>query len=161
LLGRTRFAGAFLMLGPALDWLAAAQDCFHDDYGTLTRGLLTSAFAPLVGLERLWHLDEMEDLGFALLTGGRRCPSRHSIGGWRRHLTWYEVDAFCRRTAPWRLVQGDDAIVSFDEHTLPRWTKKFRIGKGLCVPKMSSPGRIRRQKRSSALGASRRPTRSR
>jgi hypothetical protein len=130
LLGRTRFAGAFLMLGKALDWLAIAQDCFSDNYGTLTRGLLTSAFAPLVGLERLWHLDEMEDLGFALLTGGRRCPSRHCIGGWRRHLTWYEVDAFCRRTAPWRLVQGDDAIVSFDEHTIPRWTKKFRIGKG-------------------------------
>jgi hypothetical protein len=130
LLGRTRFAGAFLMLGKALDWLAVAQDCFSDDYGTLTRGLLTSVFAPLVGLERLWHLDDMEDLGFALLTGGRRCPSRHGIGGWRRHLPWYEVDAFCRRTAPWRLVQGDDAIVSFDEHTIPRWTKKFRIGKG-------------------------------
>ena len=118
------------MLGPALDWLGAAQECFSDNYSSLTRGLLTSAFAPLVGLERLWHLEEMEDLGFALLTGGRRCPSRHTIGGWRSHLPWYEVDAFCRRTAPWHLVQGDDAIVSFDEHTIPRWTKKFRIGKG-------------------------------
>jgi hypothetical protein len=130
LLGRTRFAGAFLMLGPALEWLAAAQECFADDYGTLTRGLLTSAFAPIVGLERLWHLDAMEDLGFALLTGGRRCPSRHTIGGWRRHLPWYEVDAFCRRTEPWHLVQDDYALVSFDEHTIPRWTKKFHIGKG-------------------------------
>jgi hypothetical protein len=118
------------MLGSALDWLGSAQECFSDDYGSLTRGLLTSAFAPLVGLERLWHLDDMEDLGFALLTGGRRCPSRHTLGGWRRHVPWYEVDAFCRRTAPWHLVQGDDAIVSFDEHTIPRWTKKFRIGKG-------------------------------
>jgi hypothetical protein len=66
------------MLGQALDWLAVAQDCFTDDYGTLTRGLLTSAFAPFVGLERLWHLDDMEDLGFALLTGGRRSvPTWH------------------------------------------------------------------------------------
>jgi hypothetical protein len=118
------------MLGEALGWLAVAQQCFADAYGTLTRGLLTSAFAPVVGLERLWHLDEMEDVGFALLTGGSRCPSRHSIGGWRRHLTWYEVDAFCRRTCPWHLVTADDAIVSFDEHTIPRWTRKFRIGKG-------------------------------
>jgi hypothetical protein len=118
------------MLGDALGWLATAQDCFTDDYGTLTRGLLTSTFAPIVGLERLWHLDEMEDLGFALLTGGRHCPSRHSIGGWRRHLAWQEVDAFCRRTCPWHLVRGDDALVSFDEHTIPRWTRKFRIGKG-------------------------------
>jgi hypothetical protein len=130
LLGRTQYAGAFLMLGEALGWLATAQECFADAYGLLTRGLLTSAFAPLVGLERLWHLEEMEDLGFALLTGGRRCPSRHTIGGWRRQLTWYEVDAFCRRTCPWHLVTGDDAMVSFDEHTIPRWTRKFRIGKG-------------------------------
>jgi hypothetical protein len=118
------------MLGEPLKWLTAAHECFTDDYGSLTRGLLTSAFAPLVGLERLWHLDEMEDRGFALLTGGYRCPSRHTIGGWRRHLSWYEVDAFCRRTAPWHLVRRDDALVSFDEHTIPRWTRKFHIGKG-------------------------------
>ena len=130
MLGRTHFAGAFLILGQALDWLATARECFADEHGTLTRGMLTSAFAPVVGLERLWHLDEMEDFGFAVLTGGRRCPSRHRIGGWRRHLTWYEVDAFCRRTCPWHLVRRDDAMVSFDEHTIPRWTRKFRIGKG-------------------------------
>ena len=63
----------------------------------------------VVGLRRVYHLDEMEDQGFALLTGGRRCPSRHLVGGWRRHLRWYEVDAFCRRTSPWHLIR--DAIV--------------------------------------------------
>jgi hypothetical protein len=114
----------------ALDWLATAQACFTDVAGTLRPGLLTSAFALVVGLERLFHLDEMEDAGFALLCGGRRCPSRHTVGGWRRHLRWYEVDAFCRRTFPWHLLRGDDALVSFDEHTIPRWTRKFRIGKG-------------------------------
>src|SRR5687768_5026535 len=85
------------LLPPALDWLATARQCFTDEHGTLQRGLLTSAFALAVGLERLWHLDEMEDVGFALLSGGRRCPSRHLVGGWRRHLPWYEVDAFCRQ----------------------------------------------------------------
>jgi hypothetical protein len=118
------------MLGEPLKWLAAAQECCADDYGSLTRGLLTSVFAPLVGLERLWHLDELEDRGFALLTGGSRCPSRHAIGGWRSHRRWHAVDAFCRRTAPWHLVRRDDAIVSFDEHTSPRWTRKFRIANG-------------------------------
>jgi hypothetical protein len=114
----------------ALGWLATARACFADDAGTLQRGLLTSAFALVVGLERMFHLDEMEDVGFALLTGGRRCPSRHTVGGWRRHLRWYEVDAFCRRTCPWHLLRGADAVVSFDEHTIPRWTRKFRIRKG-------------------------------
>jgi hypothetical protein len=130
LLGATQFAGAFLMLGPALSWLATARQCFADPTGTLTRGLLSSIFALVVGLERIFHLDQMEDLGFALLTGGRRCPSRHTVGGWRRHLPWYEVDAFCRRTSPWHLIENDIVLVSYDEHTIPRWTHKFHIPKG-------------------------------
>jgi hypothetical protein len=114
----------------ALDWLGTARDCLTDGRGTLARGLLTSTFALVVGLERIWHLDEMEDVGFALLTGGRRCPSRHAVGGWRRHLAWYEVEAFCRRTSPWPLIAGEAALLSYDEHTIPRWTSKFHIPKG-------------------------------
>ena len=59
-----------------------------------------------------------------------RSPSRHSVGGWRRHLPWYEVEAFCRRTSPWHLIRGEAALVSYDEHTIPRWTHKFHIRKG-------------------------------
>jgi hypothetical protein len=114
----------------ALQWLATAQDCFADDYGSLRAGLLTSVFSLVVGLERVFHLDQMEDGGFARLCGSRRCPSRHTVGGWRRHVPWYAVDAFCRRTSPWHVLRQEDAMVSFDEHTIPRWTKKFRIGKG-------------------------------
>jgi hypothetical protein len=115
---------------PALDWLATAEACFADDDGSLRQGLLTSVFSLVVGVERVFHLDEMEDPGFARLCGGRRCPSRYTVGGWRRHLPWYEVDAFCRRTCPWHGLRNEDALVSFDEHTIPRWTRKFRIGKG-------------------------------
>ena len=114
----------------ALNWLATAEQCFADDYGSLRQGLLTSIFSLVVGVERVFHLDEMEDPGFARLCGGRRCPSRHTVGAWRRNLSWHEVDAFCRRTFPWHLLRNEDALVSFDEHTIPRWTKKFRIGKG-------------------------------
>jgi hypothetical protein len=96
----------------------------------LRRGLLTSVFAPVVGLERIFHLEQMADRGFALLTGGLSCPTRQLVGAWRRHLRWYEVDAFCRRTCPWDLVVNDDALISFDEHTIPRWTHKFSIRKG-------------------------------
>jgi hypothetical protein len=113
-----------------LNWLTSAQECFRDDYGALREGLLTSVFSLIVGIERMFHLDEVEDVGFALLCGGRRCPSRHTVGGWRRHLPWYEVDAFCRRTSPWYLLRDQVALVSYDEHTIPRWTHKFKIGKG-------------------------------
>jgi hypothetical protein len=113
----------------ALRWLHAARLCLgHSDF--LQRGLLTSAFALMVGVERMWHLDEMADVGFAVLTGGRRCPSRHSVGGWRRHLSYHDVDAFCSLTSPWDLIGGQAAHVSYDEHTIPRWTRKFRIQKG-------------------------------
>ena len=130
MLGRTQYAGAFLLIGDALAWLNVARDCFSDEFGGLTRGLLTSVFNLVVGVERIWHLDQMQDLGFAVLTGGLRCPERHAIGGWRRHLRWWEVDEFCRRSSPWHLIDGDDVLVSYDEHTIPRWTRKFRINKG-------------------------------
>ncbi len=118
------------MLPAALDWLACAQNCFRDPYGSLQRGLLSSAFAPVVGLERIFHLEQLTDRGFALLTGGLSVPTRQFVGAWRRNLSWYEVDAFCRRTCPWDLIHDDDALVSFDEHTIPRWTHKFHIRKG-------------------------------
>jgi hypothetical protein len=118
------------MLPAALDWLACAENCFTDAYGSLRRGLLTSVFAPVIGLERIFHLEQMNDRGFTLLSGGLSLPTRQLVGGWRRHLPWYEVDAFCRRTCPWDLIVGDDAVVSFDEHTIPRWTHKFSIRKG-------------------------------
>jgi len=129
-LAPTRYAGAFLLWPAALKWLACAENCFEDAYGSLRRGLLTSVFAPVIGLQRIFHLEQMTDRGFAVLTGGLSCPTRQLVGGWRRHLRWYEVDAFCRRTCPWDLIVNDDALVSFDEHTIPRWTHKFSIGKG-------------------------------
>jgi hypothetical protein len=128
--GSTHYAGAFLLLAHALDWLATAEKCFDDPCGSLRRGLLTSAFAPVVGLKRIFHLEQMDDPGFAVLSGGRVCPSRQLVGGWRRQLPWYEVDAFCRRTAAWEWLRDDDALVSFDEHTIPRWTRKFTLRKG-------------------------------
>ena len=114
-----------------LRWWELAQQCFSDDYGSLQRGFLTSAWMPIVGIERVFHLDELDDRGFAILSGGsRRCPSRYLVGAWRRHLAWNEVDRFCHRSSPWELLHGRDVQVSFDEHSLPRWTKKFPIRKG-------------------------------
>jgi hypothetical protein len=114
-----------------LSWLDTARECFSDDYGSLQRGFLTSVFALIVGLERVFHLDQMQDVGFALLTGdARHCPSRHDVGAWRRHVLWNEVDRFCHRTSPWELLHNQDVRMSFDEHSVPRWTKKFVIPKG-------------------------------
>jgi hypothetical protein len=117
------------LLPPALSWLAAARATLPDEAGVLASSFLTSVFSLVVGVERLFPLDEMEDVGFALLCGDR-WPSRFTVGGWRRHLGWQAVDAFCRRTSPWPLLHDTTALVSYDEHTIPRWTHKFRIPKG-------------------------------
>lgn len=88
-------------------------------------------FGLVVGLQRVFHLDQMQDVGFALLTGDpRQCPSRHQVGAWRRHVPWNEVDRFCHRTSRWEQLQQQDLLMSFDEHSIPRWTKKFSIPKG-------------------------------
>ncbi len=58
----------------ALGWLATARDCFADNYGSLRQGLLTSVFSLVIGLERVFHLDDMADAGFARLTGGPPLP---------------------------------------------------------------------------------------
>ncbi len=92
---------------------------------------LTSVFMLISVVERVFHLDEMDDPGFALLTGDpRRCPHAQMVGAWRKHLVWNEVDRFCHRTSPWDLLHGQDVLMSFDEHSIPRWTKKFSIPKG-------------------------------
>ena len=126
------------MLPALLAWLRAAEECCADEYGSLRRGLLTSAAMLLVGVERVFHLDQMNDPGFALLSGGWHCPSRSTVGAWRRNIPWWEADAFCRRTSPWDLVRGRDAHVSFDEHSIPRWTKKFAIRKGYITTRNKS-----------------------
>jgi hypothetical protein len=127
----TQYAGAFLLWSQVLSWLETARECFDDEYGSLKRGFLTSVFGLIVGLERVFHLDQMQDVGFAVLTGDpRRCPSRHQVGAWRRHVSWNEVDRFCHRTSPWELLRQEDLLMSFDEHAIPRWTKKFCIPKG-------------------------------
>ncbi len=115
-----------------LDWWRIAQQCFSDDYGSLQRGFLTSIFMLISGIERVFHLDEMNDPGFALLTGSSigSPPTRQMVGAWRKHLLWNEVDRFCHRTSPWDLLHGQNSLISFDEHSIPRWTKKFSIPKG-------------------------------
>ena len=41
----------------ALNWLATAEQCFTDEYGSLRQGLLTSVFSLVVGLERAFRFD--------------------------------------------------------------------------------------------------------
>src|SRR4030042_6855324 len=63
----TQYAGAFLLLPDVLNWLATAENCFRDEYGSLCRGLLSSVFALGIGMPRIFPLDPMGGWGFAVL----------------------------------------------------------------------------------------------
>jgi hypothetical protein len=98
-----------------------------------TRGLLHSLVLPLVGLQRIFHLETAADPGLGRLTGGRRAWSRHHYGAWLRALPAAGVARFLRQSAPRpRRGPGRGGVVrvSLDEHVVPRWTRKFRIPKG-------------------------------
>ena len=66
------------------DRTAIVYSVHHDVTGSANGEIM---FAPVIGLERIFHLEEMEDVGFAMLTGDDRyCPARQLVGAWRRHL---------------------------------------------------------------------------
>ena len=129
--GDSQYAGAYLLLPQVIRWWNIAQQCFSDNYGSLQHGFLTSIFMLIVGLKHVFHLDEMDDPGFALLTGSpHQCPTRQMVWACRKHLLWNEVDRFYHRASPWDMLYEQQVLMSFDEHTIPRWTKKFSIPKG-------------------------------
>ena len=84
------------MLPAALAWLRTAQECFDDEEGSLTSGLLTSVAMLVVGLERVFHLEEMEDMRLRPIVGressslalhGGSLATTHPLAGGRRLLS--------------------------------------------------------------------------
>jgi hypothetical protein len=90
---------------------------------------LSLFFKALLGVQRIFHFDSLTDVGFALLTGGRRCLSRRTLGGLVRAVSTRAVSKFVRLTQP--VVSAAERLhVSIDEHVVARFTRKFLIPKG-------------------------------
>lgn len=94
------------------------------------RLVLSLFFRAVLGIERIFHFETLDDLGFALLTGGQEVLSRTCLGGRVRAVTTRAAKAFTHATE--RLGELRDQIVtlSLDEHAIARFTRKFRIPKG-------------------------------
>jgi hypothetical protein len=93
------------------------------------RLVLSLFFKALLGVQRIFHFDSLSDVGFALLTGGRRCLSRRTLGGLVRAVSTRAVGHFVRLTQP--VVSAAQRLhVSIDEHVVARFTRKFLIPKG-------------------------------
>ena len=94
------------------------------------RLVLSLFFRAALGIERIFHFETVDDVGFALLTGGTRVLSRSRLGGLVRAVKTPAVRAFSRATERLEVLRGKVVTLSLDEHAVARFTRKFRIPKG-------------------------------
>jgi hypothetical protein len=94
------------------------------------RLVLSLFFKAVLGVQRVFHFDSIDDRGFAILTGGeRRALNRNTLGQLVRAALTRAVQHFVRVTRP-ALGAARKLCLSFDEHVVARFTRKFRIPKG-------------------------------
>lgn len=91
--------------------------------------MLSLLFKAILGIKRVFHFETISDVGFALLTGGRRVLSRERLGSLIRKVDTKEVLRLVRKTEP-EVQHAPAHHLSIDEHSIARFTRKFNIRKG-------------------------------
>jgi hypothetical protein len=143
-LGRTQVGGAFILaiLLVETGWLKLAHVLpIASGYAvTATQWLLTAIFSIVFGVQRAFHLDEMCDLGFALVTGRPRPLSHSTFQHIQRAMPEPAAQQFYERSAKGEVKRlGEDPRrVSLDGHNLPRYTQIVDLDRG----KIGNTGRI-------------------
>ena len=94
------------------------------------RAVATHFWCACLSIARIFHVPDVHDLGFALLTGGISSPARSTIWGWMGRLEATGVARFARLTESLRQWTDKALRVSLDSHTVPCWTRKYAIPKG-------------------------------
>jgi hypothetical protein len=94
------------------------------------RLVLSLFFRAVLGIERIFHFETLDDMGFALLTGGQEVLSRKVLGGLVRAVTTRAAKALTRATERLGGLRDQIVTLSLDEHAIARFTRKFRIPKG-------------------------------
>jgi len=143
-LGRTRVGGAFILalLLVETGWLKAAHLLpMAAGYAvSATQWLLTAIFAIIYGVRRAFHLDEVRDIGFALVTGRPRPLTHGTFQHLLRSIPAEAAERFYQTTAEQEVrgVGEGTRRVSLDGHNLPRYTRLVELVKG----KIGNTGRI-------------------
>jgi hypothetical protein len=87
----------FLLLPIALTLSRVAERTLGKLGGDGARRLVLSLFfRAVLGIERIFHFETIEDLGFGLLTGASRALSRSRLGGLVRAVSTQAAKAFAR-----------------------------------------------------------------
>ena len=130
-MGTSSYGGAFLLIHRIVGLSRIVKRVFK---GTkLKQGaerLVLSLYVKgMLGVERIFHFETLDDDGFAILSGGKKVMSRSRLGQMLRGVSTISVKKFMRASAP-RLSKADQHTVSIDEHSIARFTRKFAIPKG-------------------------------
>ena len=143
-LGQTRVGGAFLlaMLLVETGWLKLAHllPIAAGYIVTATQWLLTAIFSVIFGIRRAFHLDDVCDIGFALLTGRPRPLSHGTFQHLRRAIPAEDAEKFYQASVELEVQAsgGGTRRIGLDGHNLPRWTRLVELVKG----KIGNTGRI-------------------
>jgi hypothetical protein len=143
-LGHTRVGGAFILAILLIEtgWLRFAHllPMVGGYTVTATQWLLTAIFSVIYGIRRAFHLDDVRDIGFALLTGRPR-PLTHGTFQHLLHaIAAEDAERFYQATAEQEVqaLGNGTRRISLDGHNLPRWTRLVDLVKG----KIGNTGRI-------------------
>ena len=136
-LGHTRWGGAFVLLALLVReaWLESAKFLtIASDYTvTPEQLLLTAIFAPICGISRAFHLDDVREVGFSLLTGRPRSLTHGTFQHLIHALLPRDVFRFYRAASRQQVerVDEENLRVSMDGHTVARFTKLVDLPKGI------------------------------
>ncbi|WP_437927269.1 hypothetical protein WMF37_51010 [Sorangium sp. So ce291] len=92
---------------------------------------LPLSFRAAPGIERILHFETLDDLGFAILSGGKRGLSRSRPGGLVRAVKTIAVKKLARAAEQLGALRDKVVTLRLDEHAIARFTRKFRIPKGV------------------------------
>jgi hypothetical protein len=143
-LGWTGVGGAFALAVLLVEtgWLKLAHLLpMAANYSvTATQWLLTAIFAVIFGVRRAFHLDDVNDIGFALLTGRPRPLTHGTFQHLQRAIAAQDAERFYQASAELEVQALGEGTrrISLDGHNLPRYTRIVEMTKG----KIGNTGRI-------------------
>jgi hypothetical protein len=143
-LGQTGVGGAFILAVLLVEtgWLKLAHllPMAANYTVTATQWLLTAIFAVIFGVRRAFHLDDVRDIGFALVTGRSRPLSHGTFQHLLHRIAGEKARAFYAATARLEVQALGEGTrrISLDGHNLPRHTRIVDLVKG----KIGNTGRI-------------------
>jgi len=107
---------------------------------TSTQWLLAAIFAVIYGVRRAFHLDDVRDIGFALLTGRPRPLTHGTFQHLLRAIPAEDAEKFYQASAQLevRALGEGTRRISLDGHNLPRYTRVVDLVKG----KIGNTGRV-------------------